>query len=254
MSRIGFQTIFVILCLLLLTSLSELQSFRSTFTPIEISDQPNGVSFPSRFVTEFGASTFSSFESMSTSLSERFWNLHSLENTNCTIIFQNLNQCENESEPIIQRNYPCDELMKAYFGDHVHFGGVGKRYFQLQLYQCMISQTLWMKGQIEILRSQNIYGMLIWQLNDQWASGGWGLLDPDSGSRWKPLIYVLRNSLFTEIIATCGEKGICYARNDGRFVFNGTVTIEKWYFDGSLEILANRTINLGPNGEIGKSI
>lgn len=228
----------------------EEQEIRSTFTPIEISEHSIGVSYPNHFITEFGASTFSSFESMSASLSERHWNLHSLRNDNCTIVFQNLNQCENESEPIIQRNYPCDELMKAYFGAYVHFDSVGKINFQIQLYQCMISQTLWMKSQIEIFRSQNIYGMLVWQLNDQWASGGWGLLDPGNGSRWKPLMHVLRNSLFTDLITTCGEKGKCYARNDGLLMFNGTIVIEKWHFDGSFEILADLLINLGPNGEI----
>ena len=188
---------------------------------------------------------------MSISFNERYWNLHSLGNSNCTIVFQNLNQCDNESEQLIQRNYHCDELMKAYFGEYVNSDGIGKIIFQKQLYQCMISQALWIKGQIEIFRSQNTYGMLIWQLNDQLASGGWGLLDPGRESRWKPLMYLLMNSLFTDVVATCGMEGKCYVRNDGVAMFNGTVVVEKWHFDGSFEILTNRSVSLGQNGEIG---
>ena len=90
---------------------------------------------------------------------------------------------------------------------------VGRRPFQRQLYQCLISQTLWMKGQIESMRSTNSYGALIWQLGEVWPTGGWGLLEYGFG-RWKPLMYLLRQSLFRDVAVACGEGGACYVRND----------------------------------------
>jgi beta-mannosidase len=101
----------------------------------------------------------------------------------------------------------------------------------------MIAQTLWMKGQIEVMRSSNSYGTLIWQLNEIWPTGGWGVMEYGSqrnlrqqviGGRWKPLMYLLRQSLFNDFIVACGEGGECYARSDGQKQVEVQVRAEAW--------------------------
>jgi beta-mannosidase len=101
----------------------------------------------------------------------------------------------------------------------------------------MVAQSLWMKGQIEIMRSSNSYGTLIWQLNEIWPTGGWGVVEYGSqrnlrqqvvGGRWKPLMYLLRQSLFNDFIVACGEGGECYARSDGQRRVEVHVRAEAW--------------------------
>jgi hypothetical protein len=71
-----------------------------------------------------------------------------------------------------ERNYPCDSHIRAYFGvEEVDLNGVGSAFFQKQLYMCLMSQTLWMKGEIETRRSRNMFGLLKWQLA-YWGLGG----------------------------------------------------------------------------------
>jgi hypothetical protein len=69
--------------------------------------------------------------------------------------------------------------------------------FQRQLYHCMLGQALNIKSNIEKFRSQNIFGILTWQLNENWPTGGWGSLEYAVGTnggdggvlggRWKVL-------------------------------------------------------------------
>ena len=117
-----------------------------------------------------------------------------------------------------QRNYPCDSLIFAHFGTNVNLDGIpGREMFQMQIFQCLISQMLWMKGQIEYIRSNNSFGTIIWQMNENWqTTGGWGLVEYGSqrnefgqviGGRWKPLMYLLRRFLFRDLFSTCGERG-----------------------------------------------
>ena len=57
-------------------------------------------------------------------------------------------------------------------------------------------------------------GLLTWQLNEIWPTGGWGSLEygpaeghtPGQlrGGRWKPLHYFYKRSLMTDVMATCG--------------------------------------------------
>ena len=56
-----------------------------------------------------------------------------------------------------------------------------------------------LKQDIEKHRSQNHFGLLVWQLNEIWPTGGWGSLEYGSrragqviGGRWKPLHYLYR--------------------------------------------------------------
>jgi hypothetical protein len=188
-------------------------------------------------VSEFGASVTSSFESISSTISQEYWSLHGDEaNDECAIIFENLNEC-NGTNVMAQRNYPCDSLIKAYFGE-IKLNEVGEKPFRRQLYMCMIAQSLWLKLQIETQRNNNIFGLLIWQLNENWPTGGWGLVEYGShddevgqviGGRWKPSMYLLKNILYRDIIAVCPDGGQCYCRNDGRRSV-ATVHIEKYDF------------------------
>jgi hypothetical protein len=70
-----------------------------------------------------------------------------------------------------------------------------KRLFQKQLFQCMLSGALYVKSVIELNRSSNVSGLLVWQLSEIWPTGGWGSLEYGTpgvagqviGGRWKLL-------------------------------------------------------------------
>ena len=86
--------------------------------------------------------------------------------------------------------------------------------FKAQLYQCQLSQALYMKSNIETRRAQNQLGLLVWQLNEIWPTGGWGSLEYGTaapgqvvGGRWKPLHYFSRRSLLAAVMAACGAAG-----------------------------------------------
>lgn len=98
----------------------------------------------------------------------------------------------------------------------------------------MIAQTLWMKGRLEMIRSDNIIGTLIWQLNENWPTGGWGCVEYGPkrdmtnqvvGGRWKPLMYLLRRSLFIDVVVACGKDDICFIRYNG---YNSTVRLVRF--------------------------
>ncbi len=214
-------------------------------------------------------SSFPSFESMHASVGVDNWGLHGspTKPSHCFLVFENLNECVGPNI-ISQRNYPCDRHIKAYFGD-VDLVTTGKVPFQKQLLQCMLSQALWMKGQIEILRSINSFGSLIWQLNENWPTGGWGAVEYGSyqdevgqvvGGRWKPLMHLLERFLFRDVFASCGidtdvaDGSRCFVRNDGVCSVSVMVAIEEWNFNGTSRPLFSSEFNLGPNGDTGESI
>jgi len=94
-----------------------------------------------------------------------------------------------------------------------------------------------MKGQLEIMRTTNSFGVLIWQLNENWPTGGWGVVEwgPDRnlthqvvGGRWKPLMYLLRNHIFQDVVVACGAEDRCFARNDGPNEVDVFVSMEAW--------------------------
>lgn len=111
-----------------------------------------GAVVPGYFVSETGATTMSSFESMSATLSEDNWGLH--------------------SPPMFERNYACDRWIYSFFR-LINLNETGAPAMQRQIYFCLFGQALYMKQQIEGWRSGNIWGLLIWQYNEVWPTGGW---------------------------------------------------------------------------------
>lgn len=106
----------------------------------------------------------SSFESMSGTLSPDNWNIHGKGSpAKCTPVVGHDLVCEGPNV-MSQRNYACDSHIQKYFGAIPFEKEFGARAFQAQLYECMISQSLWMKGQFEFLRSQNSFGALVREL------------------------------------------------------------------------------------------
>ena len=110
----------------------------------------------------------SSFESMSATLQPVHWGLHggqAADNCSSTSIFDKI--CTGKNV-MAQRNYPCDNLVYVYFGYTVP-EVVGEALFKKQLYMCMLSQALHIKGDIEARRGRNQIGTIIWQLNEIWC-------------------------------------------------------------------------------------
>ena len=121
-----------------------------------------------------------------------------------------------------------------------------------------------MKANIESRRVQNEFGIIIWQYNEIWPTGGWGSIEYGSerpgqvtGGRWKPLHHFYENSIFTDITLSCGigdinsyklDGGyICNIRNDSPFPFTGDVTIYQIYFNNSTQparVVFNKTLSL----------
>ena len=96
----------------------------------------------------------SSFESMTGTLNRKLWSLHgNAPPDKCKHFRGNENTC-NGSNVLAQRNYPCDTHIDAYFNS-TSLDAVGEKAFQAQLYLCLMSQTLWMKGEIEKRRSND---------------------------------------------------------------------------------------------------
>ena len=112
-----------------------------------------GEAQPGYFVSETGATTMSSFESMSATLSEAYWGLH--------------------TKPFYERNYPCERWIYSYFRT-IDLNQTGAEALQRQLYFCMFGQALFLKAQVDGWRANNIWGLLLWQYNEVWPTGGWG--------------------------------------------------------------------------------
>lgn len=114
---------------------------------------------------------------------------------------------------------------------------VGEDAFSMQLYQSMMAQALWVKGKVATMRARNSFGSLIWQLNENWPTGGWGALEygPNrlmakqiAGGRWKPLMHVFQRTSFRDVTINCGAESLCYAVNDSLEPTNVTVILEAW--------------------------
>ena len=235
--------------------------------------------------SEFGASVMSSFESMSAMLSPESWGLHGGDAPDSCIHrnYGNFNSCIGNNT-MAQRNYPCDSHILAYFGQSISLDLVGRYEFQAQLYLCMMAQTLWMKGEIERRRSKNSLGLLvgtshchndvfsgdsspdtltewelllslfesqIWQLNENWPTGGWGSIEYGTsgpgqvvGGRWKPLMHLFESSLYRDVFAACGQDNRCYVRNDGINAVNATVHMEAWKLRGTQKVTMTHNAQL----------
>uniref|UniRef100_A0A7S0IZA9 beta-mannosidase n=1 Tax=Calcidiscus leptoporus TaxID=127549 RepID=A0A7S0IZA9_9EUKA len=201
--------------------------------PLKLTPTPTGIHLPNVFASEFGAVVFSSFESMAPTLDPKHWSLHAGQPyDNCTGGFESLCRGENV---MAERNYPGDNMIVSYFGPKAdaYFNSSGERVFKKQLYQSMLSQALNVKAMIESRRARNELGVLVWQYNEIWPTGGWGSVEYGTpvegqviGGRWKPLQYMYKRSVFQDVMAVCGAGGQCYVRNDlpGR-AFDGVVEI-----------------------------
>lgn len=104
------------------------------------------------FRSEFGASVMSSFESISTFLDASDWGLH--------------------SAPMFQHNWVCDSTILSVFGKDIDLSGIGEEAFKKQLYLCTLAQALYIASSIEAYRGTNSFGIVIWQLNEIWPTGG----------------------------------------------------------------------------------
>eukprot|EP00045_Choanoeca_perplexa_P014478 m.170416 g.170416 ORF g.170416 m.170416 type:complete len:997 (-) comp16688_c0_seq4:1727-4717(-) len=221
--------------------------------PIQITPHLTGPQYNNVFASEFGCIVMSSFESMSATLRLRHWGLHGGEAAdNCTGGFTSV--CTGNNT-MAQRNYPCDNVIYAYFGLHQDLNVVGEAAFKKQLYQCMIGQALEIKSNVETRRASNQFGLIIWQLNEIWPTGGWGSLEYGTpvrgqviGGRWKPLHYWYKSSILTDVAVACGGDGQCYIKNDSPFAFTGTVTIDAVTLStGATSSLYNKSISM-PTG------
>ena len=148
-----------------------------------------------------------------------------------------------------------DNLIDVYFGNQPdgYFNQTGEAVFKRQLYQCLIAQAIHMKGNIEARRGRNELGMLVWQFNEIWPTGGWGSIEYGTavpgqvlGGRWKPLHYLYRRSLFADVMAACGGTGLCYVKNDqAGEPFAGQVQVDALEFaSGATRVLATRTLQM----------
>jgi len=86
-------------------------------------------------------------------------------------------------------------------------------------------------------RARNELGILVWQLNEIWPTGGWGSLEYGTpvagqvlGGRWKPLHYLYARSVFADVVAVCGEGGACYVKNDGPRPVAGRIAVRALEF------------------------
>ena len=123
---------------------------------------PIGMQYNHTFTSEFGAVTWSSFESLSPTFHPSHWSLHGgSAPDNCTDNFGG-NQC-NGTNVIAQRNYPCDSIVLTYFGgSRQQLDEVGEAALKAQLFKCLVGSALILKGYIEQHRSTNTFGLMIW--------------------------------------------------------------------------------------------
>jgi len=174
---------------------------------------------------------------MAPTMAARHWSIHGGQKAdNCT---NGWNAVCTGGNVIAQRNYPCDNIVLQYFGGkQSDFDIVGEMELKGQLFKCMIGQALYVKTNIEYIRSWNVYGLIIWQLNEIWPTGGWGSLEYGTtiagqtgqvvGGRWKPLHHWLQSSLFTDILISCGSPSstiFCLIKNDNIYPVQGQLLI-----------------------------
>lgn len=140
---------------------------------------------------------------------------------------------------------PPWQLSGEYFGVS-DFTVVGEETFKKQLWQCMVGQALLIKSDIETRRAGNVFGIIVWQFNEIWPTGGWGSIEYGTvgytkgqvlGGRWKPLQHWYKGFIYADVMATCGKaKGpdgqvsdsagtVCYVKNDSPYPFKGTVDV-----------------------------
>jgi hypothetical protein len=131
---------------------ADLNPFPANIPPALILTDPSdfGPTQRGTFASEFGASVWSSFESMAPTLASTDWSAH--------------------AAAMFERNYPTDNFVSVYFGDEARAGLDETSALSLQkaCYFQMIGQMLQQKGDIETRRSANAMGTITWQLNEIW--------------------------------------------------------------------------------------
>eukprot|EP01126_Amoeba_proteus_P030934 TRINITY_DN3046_c0_g2_i4.p1 TRINITY_DN3046_c0_g2~~TRINITY_DN3046_c0_g2_i4.p1 ORF type:complete len:906 (+),score=164.89 TRINITY_DN3046_c0_g2_i4:153-2870(+) len=207
--------------------------FPANIPPTLMDDTPIGKSLPGMFASEFGCVGMSSFESMSVTLPQEDWGLR--------------------TPPMQQRNYPCDNIIDVYWGKK-DLNETGELAFKRQLYQCLIGQALVLKSDIEVRKSTNEWGTVLWQLNEIWPTGGWGSVEYGTpvpgqvvGGRWKPIHHWLSESLFRDITSTCSASNPprCNLNNDSPFPISGKVEVTIVRFsDGASTTLHSADVSL----------
>jgi len=211
-----------------------LTAFDHNFLPALAGAARTGTTCNGTFASEFGAVAPSSWESLSPTLNATDQGLH--------------------TPGMAQRNYAVDNFVVAASGwawpDR--FDGVtGAAAFQAQLYFGLLGQALFMKSYIETRRSYNNWGLLTWQLNEIWPTGGWGSLEYGSvgftsgqvlGGRWKPLHYWLRRYLYRDAHISASKDARIFVRSDDAFApLAGTATLSLLHLGNGAATLA-RTV------------
>jgi len=244
---------------------SSLNPFDPLLPPTEFPSSKIGLGQRNQFTSEFGTVTWSSFESMSGTLTQAHWSLHGgVAPDKCTGSWAN--DCTGNN-PLAQRNYPCDSIYGSYYGvaSIKELDQTGEPAFKRQLFKCLIGSALVAKGYIEETRSRNCFGTVVWQFNEIWPTGGWGSIEYGSavpgqvvGGRWKPTQYWMRKSLFTDILIACGIDGSfgsslwCYVKNDSPNQVSGSLTFTSVKFSdaSATNVVYSNTsfsLNAGPD-------
>jgi len=165
----GFQTV---------NSKPALSPFSANVPPALDRTYKLGTDCPGTYASEFGASAWSSFESVSPTLKAEDWGLH--------------------TDPMFERNYCADNFLTVYFNVSwpSYMQSTGEEALKAQLYLAMVAQALVVKSDISTRRARNSFGTVTWQHNEIWPTGGWGSLEYGTvgftsgqvlGGRWKPL-------------------------------------------------------------------
>ena len=85
-----------------------------------------------------------------------------------------------------------------------------------------------------------------------WPTGGWGTIEYGTpvpgqvlGGRWKPAQYWYKKSIYADVMASCGEGGTCFVKNDNHAPFEGTVTVTSYKFaSGASTVLTAKKVSL----------
>ncbi|MDA3824248.1 MAG: hypothetical protein PF450_16770, partial [Bacteroidales bacterium] len=120
------------------------------------------------------------------------------------------------------------------------------RYFHLpssfshQIYISQIQQSFAMQTAIEYWRSNRprCMGTLFWQLQDNWPVASWASIE--YGGKWKALQYEAKR-FYNPILLTFQkehEKVVLIGVNDNTLLEEGTLNIQKVWYDGKVETLS----------------
>jgi beta-mannosidase len=165
---------------------------------------PLGARAPGQFNSELGAVGAPSFESLAPALAPP-WGLHAPD--------------------MYIRNYACDSALAGYFpaAPPGFAAAAGAAAFRGQLFLCAVAQAAKLEALLAPRRAANVWGALLWQLNEIWPTVSWGTLEHGTagftrgqvaGGRWRPAHYLLARSLLRNVFAAVAPDGRLLLRND----------------------------------------